>query len=69
MNLLFLILALIFSGVILVLGWIENYKKKGYNMPVDEDVKYLVLTKKLEEHFWKYTIQPRIKWKYKHVGD
>lgn len=37
MNLMFLLMALIFAGVVLVIGYIENYKAKGYNMPFDED--------------------------------
>lgn len=34
---LFIILAIIFAGTILIIGYLENYKVKEYNMPFDED--------------------------------
>ena len=53
MNLMFLILAFIFAGVILVLGYIENYKKKGYNMPFDEDKPFVKKSKHQVRTPWK----------------
>ena len=61
MNFLFLILALIFAGLILIIGYIENYKKRGYNMPFDEDHEF---AKREVERMWRERKhQVRTPWK------